>query len=112
MTCLNDQNPDCKRCGRCCLADMLAYVTEEDIERWTLEGREDILKTIKEKHGVWAGDHLISAETGNPLHGCTFFALDGTQFGCSIYETRPGVCRRYQPGESELCPQFNRRLRT
>jgi len=105
MTTPGKKEIKCHRCGRCCLANVIAYVTEEDFLRWEREGRKDILKIIKNEGGVWAGDHFISRQTGRPLRGCPFYAFDGNGFGCVIYNTRPAVCRRYEPGESELCPQ-------
>ena len=102
----NENEIECQRCGRCCLADLIAYITNEDIQRWKQEKRDDILRVIEHEHGVWAGDHFISSRTGETLHGCPFYSFDGSRFGCSIYETRPGTCRRYQPGSSEICPQY------
>ena len=29
-------------------------------------------------------------------------------FGCAIHDTRPATCRHYEPGSSELCPQFSK----
>ncbi len=97
---------ECKRCGRCCLADFAAYVTAEDIRRWKAEDRQDILRMLKNEHGVWEGDHLVSSDSGKTLHGCPFFFFDGELFGCAIHDTRPSTCRQYEPGSSELCPQF------
>ncbi len=97
---------ECLRCGRCCLADFAAYVTEEDIARWKKENRQDILGMLKHEHAAWEGDHLVCADTGKSLGGCPFFFFDGLQFGCAIHDTRPMTCRHYEPGSSELCPQF------
>jgi Fe-S-cluster containining protein len=104
----DDQKVECRRCGRCCLADFAAYVTDDDIRRWKAEFRDDILRILKQEHGIWEGDHLISADSGETLHGCPFFNFDGEQFGCAIHETRPATCRHYEPGSSELCPQFGK----
>jgi Fe-S-cluster containining protein len=52
------------------------------------------------------GDHLVSSEDGHYLHGCPFLTWEGDHSFCAIYNTRPQVCRDYQPGSSELCPQF------
>lgn len=99
---------ECKRCGRCCLADFTAYVTEEDIGRWKAEGRDDILDVLEKEEAVWEGDRLMSRESGTPLGGCRFFAFDGKSFYCAIHETRPAVCRLFEPGSSEICPQFQK----
>ena len=99
---------ECIRCGRCCLADFTAYVTDEDMARWRAERRDDILEMLEREHGSWEGDHLVSSETGKTLHGCPFFMFDGEKFGCAIHETRPATCRLYEPGSSEICPQFRK----
>ncbi len=96
----------CKRCGKCCLADMIAYTEQEDIDRWKREGRKDILHIIENEHAIWVGDHLISSEDGRYIHGCPFLKWEGDLCSCTIYETRPRVCRDYEPGSSELCPQW------
>ena len=96
----------CARCGKCCLADMIAYVTREDMDRWIAEGRDDILHIIENEQAVWRGDHLVSKRTGRPIYGCPFLEMTGGVFTCTIHSTRPGVCRHYEPGSSELCPQW------
>ncbi|MFA5179768.1 MAG: YkgJ family cysteine cluster protein [Syntrophales bacterium] len=108
-----DMNPDdssyeehCHCCGKCCLADFIAYVRDEDILRWKKEGRTDILSVIENEHAMWVGDHLISAVDGRYLHGCPFLTWEKDRSACSIYETRPAVCRNYVPASSEICPQW------
>ena len=75
-------------------------------ERWRRAGRRDILGVIDREHAVWMGDHLVSAEDGHYLRGCPFLVWEGDHSRCAIYDTRPRVCRDYQPGSSEICPQF------
>jgi len=99
---------NCKRCGKCCLANFIAYVTNEDLNRWQREGRDDILHVLEQQNGIWAGDHLISVNNGHSLHGCPFLKGETGYYTCTIYETRPRVCREYVPGSSELCPQYYR----
>ncbi|HPW68464.1 MAG: YkgJ family cysteine cluster protein [Desulfomonilia bacterium] len=94
----------CSRCGKCCLADMIAYVTSEDLDRWKREDRQDILHIIENEQAVWLGDHFISSRTGRPIYGCPFLEMKDGLFACSIYETRPRVCRDYRPGSSQICP--------
>ncbi|HOS97651.1 MAG TPA: YkgJ family cysteine cluster protein, partial [Deltaproteobacteria bacterium] len=98
----------CQRCGTCCLADMIGYVTEEDIARWKRQGRDDIFHIIDNEQAFWAGDHFISARDGRVLKCCPFLAWDEHGSVCSIYETRPGVCRDYVPGSSQICPLWKR----
>ncbi|HET58134.1 MAG TPA: YkgJ family cysteine cluster protein [Deltaproteobacteria bacterium] len=101
--------PECLRCGRCCLADFNAYVTDEDVKRWREENRQDILRVLEREQACWQGDRLVSTTSGRALEGCPFFQFDGKQFGCAIYETRPATCRKFEPGSSPLCPLFSRR---
>lgn len=96
----------CKRCGKCCLAHLIVYLNDDDIDRWKREKRDDILHIIEHNLPVWAGDHLISAGNGRYLYCCPFFEWQGKSGRCSIYETRPRVCREYLPGSSALCSQF------
>jgi Fe-S-cluster containining protein len=105
---IDHQQKECLRCGRCCLADFTAYVTEDDIRRWKAENREDILNILENEQGLWQGDHLVNAHRGTPLRGCPFFFFDSERFGCAIHETRPAICRNYEPGSSELCPQYEK----
>ena len=97
----------CLRCGKCCLANVLSFVTDRDLDRWKREGRKDILHIVEHYHPIWAGDHLISSEDGHYLHGCPFLAWEGDHCRCTIYETRPEVCERYRPGSSQICPQWH-----
>jgi Fe-S-cluster containining protein len=99
----------CKRCGNCCTTNLVAYIHDEDLQRWKNEGRTDILILLEKEAVVWAGDHLISACNGNYVQGCPFLSWDGKLFSCDIYQTRPMVCRNYQAGSSELCSQFKGR---
>jgi Fe-S-cluster containining protein len=96
----------CLQCGKCCFVDLTAYAEKEDFDRWRAENRHDILDMIEHRHLIWAGDRMISAETGDYPRECPFLYSSGDCWLCSIYETRPSVCREYQPGSSELCPQW------
>ena len=100
------QGLPCKRCGRGCLTDLLAYVTDEDRERWKRQARGDILHILDHENAVWAGDRIVSSTDGRRLLGCPFILWEGELATCTIYATRPRVCRDYEPGSSELCSQF------
>ncbi len=100
-----ESEPACMRCGKCCLADMPACASSEDIERWRSEGRKDILHVMETMGAVWAGDHFVSSHDGRYIHACPFLEWEGEWFKCSIYETRPRVCAEYRPGSSEICPR-------
>lgn len=96
----------CRQCGKCCFVDVAAYAEQSDFDRWRTENRGDILDAMERRHLVWAGDRLISTQTGASPKECAFLYNSGSKWLCSIYETRPKVCREYQPGSSELCSQF------
>jgi Fe-S-cluster containining protein len=102
-----DKTINCKRCGKCCLAIAFSLICDEDIARWNAENRDDIFKIIDFWHPLWAGDHLINAADGRPIHGCPFFDFEGTGGLCRIYETRPIACRDYVCGSSYICPQWS-----
>ncbi len=85
---------------------MVAYITEEDLARWKAEQRHDIFHILEKEQAFWAGDHFVSARDGRVLTCCPFLAWDEEGAACSIYETRPLVCRNYRPGSSEICPQW------
>jgi Fe-S-cluster containining protein len=103
---MEDSTYSCRRCGTCCLANYIAFVTDEDLSRWHAEDRQDILHVLEHGLVIWAGDRLISTKNGHYEGGCPFLEVDGDQWRCSIYETRPQVCRNYQPASSEICPQW------
>jgi Fe-S-cluster containining protein len=87
---------------------MIAYVTAEDMARWVSEERTDILHIIENEQAVWLGDHFVSSRTGRPIYGCPFMEMEGRVTACSIHSTRPGVCRNYRPGSSEICPLWKK----
>jgi Fe-S-cluster containining protein len=89
------------------MADMIADADAEDIERWGREGREDILRVWRDAR--WVGDHFISVTTGMTIHDCPFLDFQDGLFSCTIYGTRPRVCRDFEPGSSRICPQCNKR---
>jgi Fe-S-cluster containining protein len=73
---------DCETCGLCCIeyGGELGYY-QEDIARWKSEDETDILVRI----GIKVPDAP-----------CTF--LSGEPFRCTIYKTRPLVCRHFVNG--------------
>jgi Fe-S-cluster containining protein len=99
---------ECQRCGTCCQIHFSIYAEEEDIARWRAEGRTDILRLMEDEEVAWAGDQLVSTITGEPLSPCPFLQEDGTRFSCTIYRTRPRICREFRPGVDPCCPQSPR----
>jgi len=96
---------NCIQCGTCCLAGGLALINVDDINRWKDEFRHDILRVVENFDPIWVGDHIVNGATGRRVQGCPFLLLDDEKFSCSIYETRPEVCRNYKPGSSHICSQ-------
>ncbi len=90
------------------MAAIVAYVEVEDLSRWAKEGRDDILHVFNNEKAVWAGDHLVSSKDGSYIHGCHFLRKTGSYYTCTIYETRPVVCRNFKTGSSELCPNYKK----
>ena len=89
------------------MADMIADADAEDLERWKREGRDDILRVYRD--ALWVGDHFLSATTGMTIHDCPFLDFREGAFECTIYDTRPRVCRNFEPGSSAICPQHGKR---
>jgi Fe-S-cluster containining protein len=99
------QKIQCKRCGKCCLAEMVIFASDNDRERWHTLGRQDIISCIENSGHQWAGDTVVDKD-GNRALGCMFLEYQNGFAICKIYETRPDVCRDFLPGSSEICPQF------
>lgn len=87
---------------------MIAYATEEDFTRWHKEHRQDIIEAIDKRRVIWAGDRMVSTETGLFSHVCPFLTTMNGKCFCTIYETRPQVCRDFVPGTSVFCPQWQK----
>jgi len=92
----------CARCGKCCMADMSTFADDEDIARWRSEGRDDILASLDSGEKFWAGDRIVLSGGGR-LSSCSFLKRENGLTCCSIYDTRPKVCREFQAGTSRLC---------
>lgn len=89
------------------MADMIADADAEDLARWKREGRDDILRVYHD--ALWVGDHFLSVTTGMTIHDCPFLDFREGSFACTIYGTRPRVCRDFVPGSSAICPQHKTR---
>ena len=88
---------NCKQCGHCCMNLSDAYcncVLDEDVDRWELEGRYDILKFVDQSS--FCNDIWINQETGEELGRCPWLKrLPNKQYICRIHDTKPAHCRNY-----------------
>jgi|WetSurMetagenome_2_1015567.scaffolds.fasta_scaffold644201_2 Fe-S-cluster containining protein len=118
------ENPEqiCQQCGKCC-SKCAGTITAspEDIQRWILDGRFDILKHFKymgiNKY-VWCDElwaeyflatsdviqHDITSvgELLTPSHNeygvCPFRRkLKDGKYKCAIHDTKPELCRDFTP---------------
>lgn len=91
------ENFNCKQCGHCCINLSDAYcnsVLDEDIERWELEDRYDILKFVDQSS--FFNDIWINQETGEELGRCPWLKrLPNNKYICRIHHTKPTHCRNY-----------------
>ncbi len=98
----------CKQCGQCCLNLYDAYqtsATNEDIELWDTEGREDILEWVsfipvgKDESGKahYVYDIWISPRTGDYVDRCPWLRKlpRKDKYICRIQEVKPSVCRNF-----------------
>ena len=98
----NDDEYDCVACGACCVADYdepgYAHVTTEDLIRFSREEEDKFIHTESGARTVtW---HYM--KTARDRHGnCRCSALSGDvgdRVTCTIYESRPNVCRKFFAG--------------
>jgi Fe-S-cluster containining protein len=82
----------------------------EDVRRWRRERRYDILFyafVMGRPDDPWA-DLWIDRDTGDEKGRCPFVRKDrdAPTYRCTIYETRPEVCRKYKPwGKHSVCEE-------
>jgi len=112
---------ECHLCGLCCdQADGCLTCTGDDIRRWIVEKRADILRFVQYRTDPAGGlewfNPEIWLEPGNPaaipVIRCPFLTCRWVEgFRCAIYETRPRVCAEFRRGGG-ACLQVRRsRLR-
>jgi Fe-S-cluster containining protein len=104
---------DCQRCGKCCLVHVNRIrVVEQDVCRWKIEGREDILAWVcPVDYGIQIDYRFpVHPATGEDVSRCPFLeSLPGEgMYACRIYDARPDACRRFphsrQEAEAIDCP--------
>jgi Fe-S-cluster containining protein len=94
----------CTNCGKCCINTAFMgslQATGEDIKRWRREGRHDILRfaSVLGPAANPYADLWIDQQTENERLRCPFVRKVRGQkrYLCTVYETRPQVCRDYTP---------------
>lgn len=91
---------DCAECGLCCTNyGGTLYFYEEDLTRWQEEQAQGILRRLPVLNGEGWASGWVSPQTGNEETACPFLATE-KGFRCSVYETRPLVCRHFANGGS------------
>ena len=95
---------DCRACGACCLGgydngDGWADCTVEDVKRMSRSVRA---KLVRIKYGFFYTDARAATPTVMTKKFGTVCAFlrgtPGKRCSCSIYETRPEICRAFQLG--------------
>lgn len=92
----------CTQCGKCCTDERYMNTLQidgVDVKRWRRQGRWDILAHVAvmgtTKADPWADAWFT--KSGDEVKRCPFVRkIRGTdRFTCTIYDTRPTVCRGY-----------------
>ena len=93
----------CTNCGRCCtnpnyMGTLMA--TGADVQRWRRGRRADILRfayVLGPRNDPYAD--LWIDEEGRERERCPFVqkVRGSPRYLCTIYDTRPQVCRDYEP---------------
>ena len=99
-------NLDCRTCGACCYGDeMWIHVMASDDERLGDHGVHHL--TVLTQHGRGYFARSMKMVDGR----CVAFRdrLADGGCGCSIYETRPDICRAFQAGSPDCLAARRRR---
>src|SRR5450432_593899 len=91
--------PDCLACSACCFSTLGEYVRVEGLDHARLGDRVDELS-------VFVGNRCyMRMYEGH----CAALVVDATsrRFVCSIYQTRPGVCRELERGSPACHGEFH-----
>lgn len=108
---------ECVQCGLCCRlrGAYQNYATEDDVRRWELEGRTDILKfvTVNDLGFDMSGDPRrlynvwMKPGTEEYLESCPFFQElpEQGRYSCTIHSTKPVHCRTF-PSEREYAERI------
>ena len=93
---------NCTQCGKCCTFPSFMLNMEahgEDVLRWAKEGRKDILDYVvmaKYDDAKPVAELWFDPNTKERLPSCPFVKKqENNTYHCSIYETRPKICKGY-----------------
>lgn len=110
---------ECRRCGKCCLDESFMgtlSATKEDIERWIIEDRWDILNYCDiyyhTNSEILGGDLWIDP-SGREYLQCPFVRKirDKDEYECLINETKPEVCKNYPTAHHNgICLRIEKKL--
>lgn len=78
----------CQRCGRCC--SLKVCLSKEDIERLEKAGEKGFIE----------GTNYLKMINGY----CKFLTLKNGKASCSVYRSRPDICKNYPIHKGELLP--------
>jgi Fe-S-cluster containining protein len=92
----------CTNCGRCCTNESYMgnlQATGADVRRWRRQGRYDILhfaEIMGPPQDPWAD---LWIDQSGDRERCPFVrkVRGQNRYMCTIYDTRPKVCRNYTP---------------
>lgn len=105
---------DCRSCGACCVSagsgtDVLDYgyadLTDEDVAQMSPRVRSQLMEIFlggETRHATRAKQLPSGAYACRYLRG-----TPGERCSCSIYATRPEICRRFRVG-SPMCQDARR----
>jgi len=98
---------DCRSCGACCVAngdggDVLAYgyadLTSEDVERMSPRVRSQLQEIVVGGETRYA---TRAKQISSGALACRYLrGTPGERCSCSIYKTRPDICRRFRVGSA------------
>ena len=96
---------DCKKCpGYCCTYSDIE-VTKRDIARLARHFGVDYARA-QQRYTKPKGKARLLRHREDAIYASACMFLDQEQRRCTIYESRPGVCRTYPP-ESLRCGYFD-----
>lgn len=110
----------CRQCGRCCRdLDYHNELAAEDVDRWNVLGRKDILNWVGIfKTGERETTHYriwMTPDTRELAEVCPFLKKVPTEnrWICSIHDVKPAICRNYPVSRKHAtmtgCPGFTPR---